>query len=62
MLKFGINEATGEKLPYPCITMGNVYVFPGSPMFFKLSFRALCKVHLVIVLLLKIRFERIILS
>ncbi|XP_076244283.1 FAD synthase [Calliopsis andreniformis] len=42
-LKFGKNETTGEPLPYPCIVMQNVFVFPGSPMFFKVSFRAICK-------------------
>ncbi|XP_053982062.1 FAD synthase-like [Hylaeus volcanicus] len=42
-LKFGINEATGQPFPYPCIVMRNVFVFPGSPKFFESSFQALCK-------------------
>ncbi|XP_015438868.1 PREDICTED: FAD synthase-like [Dufourea novaeangliae] len=43
ILKFGINEATGEAFSYPCIAVQNVFVFPGSPMFFESSFQALCK-------------------
>ncbi|XP_017879987.1 FAD synthase-like [Ceratina calcarata] len=43
VLKFGINQDTGQTLPYPCVAMQNVHIFPGSPTFFELSFRALCK-------------------
>lgn len=28
---------------YPCVTLENVYVFPGSPVFFEKSFGTLCK-------------------
>ncbi|XP_012264499.2 FAD synthase-like isoform X2 [Athalia rosae] len=37
-LKYGVNQETGEKLVYPCVTLKNVYVFPGSPLFLKKSF------------------------
>lgn len=40
-LGFGKDRATGEALPYPCIVMRNVYVFPGSPLYLEKSFRAL---------------------
>ncbi|XP_017760380.1 PREDICTED: FAD synthase-like [Eufriesea mexicana] len=43
VLKFGTNKVTGEKLAYPCVVIQNVYIFPGSPMFFETSFQALCK-------------------
>ncbi|XP_078046160.1 FAD synthase [Augochlora pura] len=43
VLKFGTNQATGKPLAYPCITIQNVFVFPGSPMFFEISFLSLCK-------------------
>ncbi|XP_076291523.1 FAD synthase isoform X2 [Lasioglossum baleicum] len=43
VLKFCVNPATGEAFPYPCIELRNVFVFPGSPMFFESSFQALCK-------------------
>ncbi|XP_043265070.1 FAD synthase-like isoform X1 [Colletes gigas] len=43
VLKFGINETTGQAFPYPCIVMENVFVFPGSPRFFESNFQALCK-------------------
>lgn len=32
-----------NSLRYPCVTLGNVYVFPGTPKFFKKSFGNLCK-------------------
>ncbi|CAL7941569.1 unnamed protein product [Xylocopa violacea] len=43
VLKFGRNEVTGQPLAYPCVTIQNVYIFPGSPVFFEMSFTALCK-------------------
>ncbi|XP_076634104.1 FAD synthase isoform X2 [Colletes latitarsis] len=43
VLKFGINERTGQAFPYPCIVMENVFIFPGSPRFFESNFQALCK-------------------
>ncbi|XP_047352491.1 FAD synthase-like [Vespa velutina] len=33
----------GDSLRYPCITLKNIYVFPGSPLFFEKSFGILCK-------------------
>lgn len=42
VLKFG-KSATGELLSFPCIVMENIYIFPGSPIFFKPSFYAVCK-------------------
>lgn len=32
-----------DNLRYPCITLENVYIFPGSPIFFEKSFGILCK-------------------
>ncbi|XP_003699353.1 FAD synthase [Megachile rotundata] len=43
ILRFGRNSATGKLSSYPCIVMENVYIFPGSPTFFKPSFRSVCK-------------------
>lgn len=43
VLKFGINQDTGQTLPYPCVIMQNVHTFPGSPTFFEISFKAMCK-------------------
>ncbi|XP_076648654.1 FAD synthase [Halictus rubicundus] len=43
VLKFCISPVTGEAFPYPCIELRNVFVFPGSPMFFEFPFQALCK-------------------
>ncbi|KOC62597.1 FAD synthase [Habropoda laboriosa] len=43
VLKFGINETTGQALVYPCVVIANVYIFPGSPMFFENLFLAVCK-------------------
>ncbi|XP_033206412.2 FAD synthase [Bombus vancouverensis nearcticus] len=43
VLKFGIDQVTGKKLNYPCIKVENVHIFPGSPMFFEISFQAFCK-------------------
>ncbi|XP_076167164.1 FAD synthase [Ptiloglossa arizonensis] len=48
VLKFGRNEITGQALPYPCIVMQNVSIFPGTPKFFESSFRALCKEYFAI--------------
>ena len=45
-LNFGVNQETGQPLNYPCVTLKNVYVFPGSPNFLKGSFGALCKVFI----------------
>nr|XP_033342694.1 FAD synthase-like isoform X1 [Megalopta genalis]XP_033342695.1 FAD synthase-like isoform X1 [Megalopta genalis] len=43
VLKFGVNQITEKPLAYPCIAVQNVFVFPGSPVFFEVSFPALCK-------------------
>ncbi|KAL2726675.1 FAD synthase-like [Vespula squamosa] len=32
-----------DNLKYPCVTLENVYIFPGSPIFFEKSFGILCK-------------------
>lgn len=42
ILRFGVNGKTGQKLTYPRVTLGNVYVFPGSPTFLEKSFESLC--------------------
>ncbi|XP_020295735.1 FAD synthase-like isoform X2 [Pseudomyrmex gracilis] len=42
-LKFGINPDTGKPNAYPYIVLNNVYVFPGSPVFFEKSFKCLYK-------------------
>ncbi|XP_033219747.1 FAD synthase-like [Belonocnema kinseyi] len=42
-LHFGKNEETGRPLTYPCVTLKNVFVFPGSPNFLKGSFGSLCE-------------------
>ncbi|XP_023290065.1 FAD synthase isoform X2 [Orussus abietinus] len=42
-LKFGHSLKTGKKLRFPCVTLKNVYVFPGSPWFFEESFGSLYK-------------------
>ncbi|CAK9798594.1 FAD synthase [Anthophora quadrimaculata] len=47
VLKFGVDEATGQPLVHPYVIMANIYMFPGSPMFFENSFRALCKKYFV---------------
>lgn len=41
-LHFGINQETGRPLAYPCVTLKNVFVFPGSPNFLRGSFGSLC--------------------
>ncbi|XP_014481204.1 PREDICTED: FAD synthase-like isoform X2 [Dinoponera quadriceps] len=40
-LKFNLNVRTGKPNAYPYIVLENVYVFPGSPVFFERSFRGL---------------------
>ncbi|XP_076757965.1 FAD synthase [Xylocopa sonorina] len=42
-LEFGRNDDTGEPLAFPCVKLENVYTFPGSPTFFEMSFKSLCK-------------------
>ncbi|XP_011347854.2 FAD synthase isoform X1 [Ooceraea biroi] len=42
-LKFGLNPNTGEPSAYPYIALENVYVFPGSPVFFERIFQSLYK-------------------
>ncbi|XP_074102839.1 FAD synthase isoform X2 [Cotesia typhae] len=41
-LKFGKNDQ-GELLKFPCVNVENVYVFPGSPIYFEPLFKSLCK-------------------
>lgn len=43
-LKFGLNPSTGKPNTYPYIVLENVYVFPGSPVFFEKSFQSLYQV------------------
>ncbi|PBC32441.1 FAD synthetase [Apis cerana cerana] len=43
VLKFGKDEVTGKMLTYPYVIIENVYIFPGSPVFFEKSFQTLCK-------------------
>ncbi|KAG9435973.1 FAD synthase [Apis mellifera carnica] len=43
VLKFGKDEVTGRMLTYPYVIIENVYIFPGSPIFFEKSFQTLCK-------------------
>ncbi|KAL6254951.1 hypothetical protein P5V15_014293 [Pogonomyrmex californicus] len=40
-LKFGLNTNINKPNIYPYIVMENVYVFPGSPVFFEISFQRL---------------------
>ncbi|XP_032678874.1 FAD synthase-like isoform X2 [Odontomachus brunneus] len=40
-LKFNLNIRTGKPNAYPYIVLENVYVFPGSPIFFERSFQGL---------------------
>lgn len=40
-LKFGARTSTGRPNAYPCISLQNVFVFPGSPTFFERSFQSL---------------------
>ncbi|EFN82881.1 FAD synthetase [Harpegnathos saltator] len=40
-LKFNLNTRTGKPNAYPYIVLENVYVFPGSPVFFERSFQGL---------------------
>ncbi|CAK9828810.1 FAD synthase [Anthophora retusa] len=47
VLKFGVDEATGQPLVHPYVIIANIYMFPGSPMFFENLFRALCKEYFV---------------
>ncbi|XP_046423666.1 FAD synthase-like isoform X1 [Neodiprion fabricii] len=37
-LTFGKSQETGERLFYPCVSVKNVHVFPGSPIFLHKSF------------------------
>ncbi|KAH0567380.1 FAD synthase-like [Cotesia glomerata] len=41
-LKFGKNDQ-GQLLKFPCVNVENVYVFPGSPIYFEPLFKSLCK-------------------
>lgn len=43
-LKFNLNTRTGKPNAYPYIVLENVYVFPGSPVFFERSFQGLYEV------------------
>lgn len=45
-LKFNLNMCTGRPNAYPYIVLENVYVFPGSPVFFERSFQGLYEVIL----------------
>ncbi|XP_039304115.1 FAD synthase isoform X2 [Solenopsis invicta] len=40
-LKFGLNTGTSKPNIYPYIVLGNVYVFPGSPVFLEKAFQNL---------------------
>ncbi|GAB1864348.1 FAD synthetase [Camponotus japonicus] len=40
-LKFSLNPSTGKPNTYPYVVLENVYVFPGSPVFFEKSFQSL---------------------
>ncbi|CAD6216862.1 GSCOCG00012894001-RA-CDS, partial [Cotesia congregata] len=42
VLKFGKNDQ-GDLLKFPCVNVENVYVFPGSPIYFEPLFKSLCK-------------------
>lgn len=50
-LKFGLNPSTGKLNTYPYIVLENVYVFPGSPVFFENSFQSLYQVNVLMKLL-----------
>lgn len=39
-LNFGLNSNTGKPNTFPYIALENVYVFPGSPVFFERSFKS----------------------
>ncbi|XP_063975038.1 FAD synthase-like [Diachasmimorpha longicaudata] len=43
VLKFGKSPETGETLKFPCVNVENVYVFPGSPVYFERLFHSLCR-------------------
>lgn len=45
-LNFGLNSSTAKPNAYPYIVLENVYVFPGSPVFFQKSFQSLYKVNI----------------
>ncbi|XP_008554333.1 FAD synthase [Microplitis demolitor] len=41
-LKFGKSNS-GELLKFPCVNVDNVYIFPGSPIYFEPLFKNLCQ-------------------
>lgn len=43
-LKFGLDPSMGKPITYLYVKLENVYVFPGSPVFFEKSFQNLYKV------------------
>lgn len=44
-LKFGLSTNLRKQNMFPYIALGNVYVFPGSPVFFEKSFKNLYEVN-----------------
>lgn len=50
-LKFGSNPNMEKAITYLYIVLENVYVFPGSPVFFEKSFQNLYKVNVLMKLL-----------
>lgn len=47
-LKFGSNTNISKQNIYPYITLENVYVFPGSPIFLEKSFQSLYEVNVLV--------------